>query len=230
MTESRADLSISLDTNQRPNQFNQSSDVYGSRSSFRIMLRMRPLVCALALMAAVVSCLPTSLLEDAKEAQMRTAANKGDACLGNADGKAVPVKGVTINFSVNQGHFSCLSECFLLHLCSALVRHKHVACVMGHARSNHMTYDWMKHDISIEPIRPPSGSIDGVPEKLPTLQVTVQIADQYDALTFHISVPAGNERQSLGNDWSGVGCALACLTLMVKPTSVAERYEASLSD
>ncbi|CAG2062830.1 unnamed protein product, partial [Timema podura] len=167
---SRADLSISLDTNQRPNQFNQSSDVYGSRSSFRIMLRMRPLVCALALMAAVVSCLPTSLLEDAKEAQMRTAANKGDACLGNADGKAVPVKGVTINFSVNQGHFSCLSECFLLHLCSALVRHKHVACVMGHARSNHMTYDWMKHDISIEPIRPPSGSIDGMPEKLPTLQ------------------------------------------------------------
>nr|CAD7456987.1 unnamed protein product [Timema tahoe] len=65
----------------------------------RIMLRTRPLVCALALMAAVVSCLPTSLLEDAKEAQMRTTANK-------------------------------------------------------------------------EPIRPPSGSM---PEKLPTLQVTLQL-------------------------------------------------------
>nr|CAD7397877.1 unnamed protein product [Timema poppensis] len=132
------------------------------------MLRMRPLVCALALMAAVVSCLPTSLLEDAKEAQMRTSANKADAGLGTADGKAIPVK------DVKKGHVSCLSECLLLHICSALVRHEHVACLMGHARSNLVPFGWIRHDVSTEQIRTPSGSIGGMPEKLPTLQAALQ--------------------------------------------------------
>ncbi|CAG2060007.1 unnamed protein product [Timema podura] len=73
---------------------------------------------------------------------------------------------------------------------------------MGHARINYVTLVWTRHHVSMVPIPSPSGADAGMLEKLPAIQVTLQMLPEPK------SEVVGHYTQVVWADTKLVGCGL----------------------